>query len=75
MKAILTLILTGCLIIVGIAEMNYHIALQVTMQTELTDEDICESMEMYGFDMASDPHKEITLSQKVKAIFRKQPIQ
>jgi hypothetical protein len=45
-------------------------AKQAVMHTERTDADICNVMELYGFDMAGNPNKDITYTDKVTAFFK-----
>ena len=50
------------------AELNYRIALNACKESEGSDQAICDTMLLYGFDLKGDPFYQPTDFEKVNAL-------
>jgi|LakMenEpi03Aug12_release.lakeMendotaPanAssembly.Ray.scaffolds.fasta_scaffold192084_7 hypothetical protein len=69
MKSILTIIAAAWIAVSIFSHINYMAAKQAVQHTERTDADICNVMQLYGFDLDGNPNKDITYTDKIKAFF------
>lgn len=70
MKSILTIIVATWIAVSIFSHINYMAAKNAVMHTERTDADICNVMQLYGFNLEGNPNKDITYTDKVTAFFK-----